>query len=213
LRIVKEPEERRKEILDTAEKLFYSKGYAKTKIVDIINDIGMSKGNFYYYFKSKEEVMDAIITRMIDEDVAEAKAIAADPSLSVHEKVLRILKTHRAKLTERDRRTFTQINGIENPEMLLKTVRQTIDKLTPILAEATMQGIEDGAFKIEYPEETLAILMSACTVQFLFRIVEPSKPSVMSVQNAKAFTTLLERAVCADKGSFDYLFEVLLTEP
>ena len=75
-RIVKEADERRNEILDAAETLFTEKGYSKTTIIDILNQVGIAKGTFYYYFKSKEEVMDAIIERFIEQDVQKARLIA-----------------------------------------------------------------------------------------------------------------------------------------
>jgi AcrR family transcriptional regulator len=62
MRVIKEPEERRNEILDTAETLFFTKGYGKTTVNDILQAIGIAKGTFYYYFKSKEEVMDAVLS-------------------------------------------------------------------------------------------------------------------------------------------------------
>lgn len=74
MRIVKEYEERRKEILETAERLFLKKGYTKTTVNDILKEIGIAKGTFYHYFKSKEEVMDEIIMRIIKEDVTKAKS-------------------------------------------------------------------------------------------------------------------------------------------
>ena len=52
-RIIKEADERRNEILDAAETLITEKGYSKTTIIDILNQVGIAKGTFYYYFKSK----------------------------------------------------------------------------------------------------------------------------------------------------------------
>ncbi len=79
MRIVKEYEERRKEILETAERLFLTKGYTKTTVNDILKEIGIAKGTFYHYFKSKEEVMDEIIMRIIKEDVTKAKGLSPIP--------------------------------------------------------------------------------------------------------------------------------------
>lgn len=73
MRVVKEHEERRNEILNTAQTLFVTKGYMKTTINDILQAIGIAKGTFYHYFKSKEEVLDAIIERIIQADVAKAQ--------------------------------------------------------------------------------------------------------------------------------------------
>lgn len=58
MRFSKKPDERKNEILDAAEMLFGTKGYSKTTNNDILNEVGIAKGTFYYYFQSKEEVMD-----------------------------------------------------------------------------------------------------------------------------------------------------------
>ncbi|MCZ2991280.1 TetR/AcrR family transcriptional regulator, partial [Acinetobacter baumannii] len=91
MRIVKEYEERRKEILETAERLFLTKGYTKTTVNDILKEIGIAKGTFYHYFKSKEEVMDEIIMRIIKEDVTKAKRIVSNPDIPVLDKLFKIL--------------------------------------------------------------------------------------------------------------------------
>jgi AcrR family transcriptional regulator len=51
--------------------LFFTKGYAKTTVNDVLQEIGIAKGTFYYYFKSKEEVMDAVVMRFIDAGVGQ----------------------------------------------------------------------------------------------------------------------------------------------
>ncbi|MCL2318498.1 MAG: TetR/AcrR family transcriptional regulator, partial [Treponema sp.] len=65
MRIVKEPEIRKNEILDAAEKLFGHKGYGSATINDILGMVNIAKGTFYYYFKSKEDVLDALVERRI----------------------------------------------------------------------------------------------------------------------------------------------------
>lgn len=60
-RITKAPEERRQEILDTAMKLFYEKGYEKTSITDIANEMNVAQGLCYRYFPSKELLFDSAI--------------------------------------------------------------------------------------------------------------------------------------------------------
>lgn len=61
MRITKDPEVRKQEILDTAIKLFVSKGYEKTSISDIANAMGVSQGLCYRYFASKEEIYEAAL--------------------------------------------------------------------------------------------------------------------------------------------------------
>lgn len=75
MRIVKEHEERKNEILDTAEILFEEKGYDKCSVNDILNRIGIAKGTFYHYFKSKEELLDALIERISAQMIRRAKVV------------------------------------------------------------------------------------------------------------------------------------------
>ena len=66
MRISKEHDVRRNEILDKAAGLFEERGYNNTTVNDILREVNIAKGTFYYYFKSKEEVLDAIIDRYLE---------------------------------------------------------------------------------------------------------------------------------------------------
>ena len=65
-RITKEYYERKNEILDAAQELFLTQGYEKTSVDNIIKKVGVAKGTFYYYFKSKEDLLDKLVKRMTD---------------------------------------------------------------------------------------------------------------------------------------------------
>ena len=54
MRIVKEAEERRKEIFDAADELFCQKGFNGTSTNDIIEKVGIARGTLYYHFNSAE---------------------------------------------------------------------------------------------------------------------------------------------------------------
>ena len=85
-RVVKAHEVRRRELLETAQALFYEKGYENTSVADIIDTVGIAKGTFYHYFKSKEALLDEIVrwqTRIIDEVVT---PIIKDPRMTAVEK-------------------------------------------------------------------------------------------------------------------------------
>lgn len=51
----------RERIVAEADRLFYERGYELTSFSDIADAIGISRGNFYYHFKSKDEILDAVI--------------------------------------------------------------------------------------------------------------------------------------------------------
>ncbi|CAM3799610.1 TetR/AcrR family transcriptional regulator [Bacillus paramycoides] len=210
MRIVKEYEERRNEILDTAEKLFVTKGYTKTTVNDILKEIGIAKGTFYHYFKSKEEVMDEIIMRIIKADVAKAKAIVSNPNIPVLDKLFRILMEQSPKSGDIKEKMIEQFHQPNNAEMHQKSLVQSIIYLSPVLTEVLKQGIEEGIFFTPYPQETIELLISSAQVIFddgLFQW----KPEEM-MRRAIAYIKMMEASVGAKEGSFDYMLEVLIKQ-
>ena len=210
MRIVKEYEERRKEILETAERLFLTKGYTKTTVNDILKEIGIAKGTFYHYFKSKEEVMDEIIMRIIKDDVAKAKVIVSNPNIPVLEKLFRVLMEQSPKSGDIKDKMIEQFHQPNNAEMHQKSLVQSIIHLSPVLTEILEQGIEEGIFSTSYPQETIELLLSSAQVIFddgLFQW----KPEEM-MRRAKAYIKMMEVSVGAKEGSFDYMMEVLMKQ-
>jgi len=53
----------RRRIVEAADLLFYQRGFEATSFADIAQAVGLSRGNFYYHFKAKDEILDAVITR------------------------------------------------------------------------------------------------------------------------------------------------------
>ncbi|MCR6787590.1 MULTISPECIES: TetR/AcrR family transcriptional regulator [Bacillus cereus group] len=210
MRIVKEYEERRKEILETAERLFLTKGYTKTTVNDILKEIGIAKGTFYHYFKSKEEVMDEIIMRIIKEDVTKAKRIVSNPDIPVLDKLFKILMEQSPKSGDVKEKMIEQFHQPNNAEMHQKSLVQSIIHLSPVLTEVLEQGIEEGIFSTPYPQETIELLLSSAQVIFddgLFQW----KPEEM-MRRAKAYIKMMEVSVGVKEGSFDYMIEVLMKQ-
>jgi len=210
MRIVKEYEERRKEILETAERLFLTKGYTKTTVNDILKEIGIAKGTFYHYFKSKEEVMDEIIMRIIKEDVTKAKRIVSNPDIPVLDKLFKILMEQSPKSGDVKEKMIEQFHQPNNAEMHQKSLVQSIIHLSPVLTEVLEQGIEEGIFSTPYPQETIELLLSSAQVIFDDSLFQ-WKPEEM-INRAKAYIKMMEASVGAKEGSFDYMMEVLIKQ-
>lgn len=90
----------RTQIVDTADRLFYERGYERTSFADIAAAVGISRGNFYYHFKAKDEILAAVIEARLAKTRAlldRWEANGADP----HERILsfvNILIANRAKI-------------------------------------------------------------------------------------------------------------------
>lgn len=206
MRIAKNPEERRNEILDAAEWLFTTKGYSNTTVNDILQEVGIAKGTFYHYFPSKEEVMDAIVMRFITSGVKAAKSIASDPHLKAPEKIFRIIMAQSPD-SSRKGQMIDQLHQVDNAEMHQKSLVETILQLTPVLAEVIEQGIKEGVFDTPYPKETVEFLLVSS--QFLFdEGIFRWAPQEL-LKKAMAFTYMMEKTLGAKEGTFDYVLKML----
>lgn len=114
---------RKQEFLTVALELLNEKGYEKTTIQDIINKMGVSKGAFYHYFISKEDVIEQIAKEYADRGISIMKRIANRKDLDAIEKINTIIKTiNEYKSTrEKDR---TKIKGIFKGDKNLKLERK-----------------------------------------------------------------------------------------
>ena len=71
--------------------LFNKKGFSKTSIQDIVDAIGVTKGTFYYYFKSKQELLMDIHLTYIKDLLKEQKVIINDEYISYKEKMNKLI--------------------------------------------------------------------------------------------------------------------------
>lgn len=203
MRRIKEPEVRKGEILDAAQKLFIERGYAKTTVTDILNVHGLSKGIFYYYFKSKEEVMDAIIQRIVDSEIANAKRISANSDMTPPQKLCAILMGQgQTKENAKDKEDMiNQFHMAENAEMHQKSLVQTVKHLAPVISEIIYQEQENNTFSTEYPQETVELFLAAGQFIFdqgLFRWNEEEL-----ARRAMAFVEMMEKTLGVEPGYFD----------
>ena len=205
MRNIKEPEGRRNEILDVAEALFFTKGYNKATVNDILSEIGIAKGTFYYYFKSKEEVMNAIVIRIIDNGVKLAEAIAENPRLTVQEKLLQIIMAQSPDI-EKKEQVLEQLHQVENAQMHQKSLVQTILRLTPVLTKVLEQGIKEGLFSTPYPQESIECLLVSS--QFLFdEGLFQWEPEEL-VRKIQAYIYMMEKTLGAKEGSLLYMMKL-----
>ncbi|HEU5190589.1 MAG TPA: TetR/AcrR family transcriptional regulator [Methylomirabilota bacterium] len=92
----------RDQILDAAGRLIHLRGYHNTSLDDVLRESGVGKGNFYYYFKSKEGLGYAIIDRVVQGFLERTLEPAfadteADPVEQIHAFLDRIVEIHRRR--------------------------------------------------------------------------------------------------------------------
>lgn len=158
-RVTKAPEERRAEILDAAEELFISRGYENTAISDIVKKLGVAQGTFYYYFKSKDEILCSIIERYVNQMVGNAASVLDKPGLSAQERLEETVK-RLLRFPEIKRSIFFVMHDEKNELMRHRILHMSVARLMPIFKSLITQGIEQGFLELEYPDEFVFLIVS-----------------------------------------------------
>lgn len=156
------PEETERRILDSARRLFIEKGYEKTSIQDILNDLGiLSKGGLYHHFKSKEAILD----RLNADDWAESTHLRNElmrrQDLSALRK-LRVLIFSSLENTEHMDLVRSQMTALDDPMYFTATMRFWSKGLPESFRLLIDEGTQDGSIHTDYPEEAAQLLALLC---------------------------------------------------
>lgn len=158
MRIVKEATERRNEILDVAERLFCANGYDNTSTNDILAEIGIARGTLYYHFKSKEDILDAMIDRILDEIIRKARDIALNESMPVLERLTRTVLAANVDTKTGDM-ILEQVHKPQNALMHAKMQEKLLSRLIPLFVKIIEDGISQKLMQTDYPEDTIHMLL------------------------------------------------------
>ena len=222
-RIAKEEEfnTRRGEILDAAQVLIYTKGYEQMTIQDILQALNISKGAFYHYFNSKQALLEAMIERTTNEAIAIMQPIIDHPRLSAVEKFRQFFDAAGRWKTDR-KEFFLALLRVwymdENAIFREKTQVAGLRKIAPQLASIIQQGIDEGTFQSDYPEQISEVVMTMMVSQAsaFGRMLLESEPGPELYERARSklavYNEAMERALCAPPGSLRLLDDETLRE-
>ena len=90
-------------ILDSMQKLMLKKDTRSISVSEIAREAGIGKGSIYYYFKSKEEIVDAVIERSYSDAIRQAQELVQAPGLDALTKMEIIFRTCRDSSIELSR--------------------------------------------------------------------------------------------------------------
>ena len=157
MRISKDPEERKQEIIETAMLLFEEKGVQKTSMSDIARKLNVAKGLIYYYFRSKDELISYVIEAfsiVVDEEI---RKIMKDDTLDFYGKLGAILNLFFSSI--KDHPTLMKITP-GNPGMF-EYIKTKLSEIAITHASALIEdGKRQGYIKNRYPGYMLKILIS-----------------------------------------------------
>ncbi len=165
MRVVKEAEERREEILDAAEKLFAAKGFDNTSTGDILDAVGIARGTLYYHFKSKEDILDGVIGRITNRLMQDAGEIVRKKELPVLERLTKAILSLNVE-SKIGYEIMEQVHRPQNALMHQKMQAILLAGINPILTELVEEGIGQGICHTRYPESVVEMTILYANVAF-----------------------------------------------
>ncbi len=199
MRTVKEAEERKNEILDVAERLFGTKGFDNTSTGDILNEVGIARGTLYYHFKSKEDILDAMIDRMTGRLVEKAAALLAKKEIPVMRR-LTMMMTALNVNGSLGQEIMAQVHKPQNALMHQKMQERLLAGVNPLITGLIREGMAQGICRTEYPAEVAEMTLLYSNTVF-DTLAEHGKEE--RERKINAFIYNLERLLGMERGSME----------
>lgn len=165
----REKEQRRNDILDAAEKVFFSKGIDKATMDEVAEKAELSKGTLYLYFKSKEELYLGInirglkILRRLFDDAVNGQATGLEKSRAIGEAYFQFYQKYENYFNAMFYFEGTELD-ISNEESFACQCHRDSEGVLNIVAQAIRDGIEDGSIRSDLdPLKTSFLLWAQST--------------------------------------------------
>lgn len=136
--------------------MFLTRGYENTSVDEIIEEAGIAKGTYYYYFDSKEQMLEEVIEMMIAAEAETAKQICGSDIPAV-QKIVGVIASFRP--TQDELPIEDALNRPENVLMHNKIRHSLIETTVPLLAGVVEEGIREGLFDCDNIPERVRMLL------------------------------------------------------
>jgi AcrR family transcriptional regulator len=197
---------RRDEFLDAAQQLIETKGYEQMSIQDVLNEAGTSRGAFYHYFGSKQELLSGVVDRFGQTLASVLEPIVSDPDLSALDKLREVfaeLSARKDQQREALVHTLRVWYSDSNVRVRQKARVGIVDRLTHLLRTIIVQGMREGAFEVSDPDMTSRVL--ATLIQDLN---DDLADHFFAYQAGAVDMAAMERTVVAYTGAFERILGI-----
>ena len=189
---------RKKELLNIAYNMFITKGYENTSVDEIIEEAQIAKGTYYYYFQSKEQMLEEVIDMMIDSETELAEQIIG-MDIPVPQKIVGIIAS--MKPTEAEQPVKNALFQAENVLMHYKVRQKLINVLTPILSEVIGEGVKKGLFECDNIPERVKMLLKISDSTF--------NEGTFSEKDIFVFIDMTEKLLGAESGTMSFIYDMI----
>lgn len=173
--------------------------------VDMIaKKAGIGKGSIYYYFESKDEIVDAVIERSYSSAIREYFSVT-DNCINTYEKIKQLfISMLRKEFQDNSRNVITSLHIQGDIVLYYKMMMTAIRTVSPILTQILKDGVQDGSVHTDTPEESAEMIVAMLTF-LLNRSFFPSDDASM-YRKLKLYANVLETCLETEKGSFAFLY-------
>ena len=191
-------------ILDSLQTLLENRKLQTISVSEIAQTAGIGKGSIYYYFPSKDAILEALVERNYEKPLTTAKTLSSQTDIPPFTRMAMIFQACRNASTEYLK--SGEQNGVGAPEKALlhqKYMSHLISEFKPVLAEIIQQGIDAGEIHFDKPEVLAEIVLIVLTVKMDSTIVPSSREEIE--ETIAGLVSLVEKGTDNPPGSLNFL--------
>ena len=193
-------------ILDALQQLLEEKKIQNISVSEIAHKAGIGKGSIYYYFPSKDAILDALIKRSYEQPLLTAKNLAAQTEVSPFTRMAMLFQACQNSSTAFIKQNDSSSDNASAQDLAFlhqKYLTHVVSELKPALTEIIKQGIENGEIHFDSPAALAEIVLIVIAVK-LDNSLLPSTPKETE-ETLQGLITLLEKGTGVASGTLSYL--------
>lgn len=191
-------------------KMFMAQGFGATSVDAILQRAGISKGTFYHYYATKDDLLRYAIERIYGAAWTQVRQIALDSQTPPMVRLNKITRTSFEMGSAHPNDAWAVIQATySDRNLLLRSLldRRTVEELAPALARVLSEGCEQGAFSLADPDETSTLILRLAHAQkeanarTLIECTDPEEAKKTIANRLVRFTEAVERILGAPSDS------------
>ena len=193
-------------ILDALQQLLEEKVIQNISVSEIAHKAGIGKGSIYYYFPSKDAILDALIERSYEQPLLTAKNLAAQTEVSPFTRMAMLFQACQTSSTAFIKQNDSSADNASAQDLAFlhqKYLAHVVSELKPALTEIIKQGIDNGEIHFDSPAALAEIVLIVIAVK-LDNSLLPSTPAE-TAETLQGLITLLEKGTGVASGTLSYL--------
>lgn len=197
------------QILDALQNLLENKDIQTISVSEIAQAAGIGKGSIYYYFPSKNAILEALIERNYEKPIETAKNLASQSNVSPFTRMAMIFQACRNSSSEflRHNKKTSDANAQDMILLHQKYLNHLITELKPELTSIIEQGIQSGDIHFDYPAALAEIVLIVLAVKLDNSLIPSTTEEIE--ETILGLISLLEKGTENPAGSLNFLMTSL----